>query len=181
MSKASYSSTSVGGVFYSLHLFLTLLSIGGVLYLLLSLRELQNEVKKLKQSGALCGLKNTVKIESDLGSKQNGSKAFNQILKAGNKRNKRAFDSGTTENQTCVKIVHDFMKLLEESSLLVCIMLMVWSLKKSVQTLIAFIDRRMVVHVLKWASVLLFEYRFKTKQTVIIQVVLSVFPVSALL
>ncbi|XP_028409228.1 hemicentin-1-like [Dendronephthya gigantea] len=117
MPKASHSSTSVG-VFYSLHLFLTLLCIGGVLYLFLSLRELQNEIKELKQSR--CGLTNTDEIESDvLRSTQNGNKVFNHTLKDKNKRNRRAFGSGSTKNQTCVKIVRDFMKLLEESNLLI--------------------------------------------------------------
>ena len=123
MSKPSPFPTGIK-VFYSLHLLLTILSIGGILYLVFSLRETQNELKDLKESCAFCDLQKSLKTESDTSSFKKTGQDDLKGRKRNEGRKRRELDSSFekwTKNQTFAKMIEDFMKLLEVSSKLVCI------------------------------------------------------------
>jgi hypothetical protein len=127
MSKSSHFSTSIK-VFYSLHLLLTILSIGGILYLVFSLRETQNELKHLQESCALCDVENLLKTESEtLQSnyesifKKAGQDSRDVEGQANESRKRRTLRSKGTRNQTCTMMIRDFMKSLEATRKLVCI------------------------------------------------------------
>ena len=128
MSKPSPFPTGIK-VFYSLHLLLTIVSIGGILYLVFSLRETQNELKNLKESCAFCDLQKSLKTESDTlrsnyesSFKKTGQDDLKGQANKGRKRRElgSSFEK-STKNQTCAKMIQDFMKQLEVTSKLVCI------------------------------------------------------------
>ena len=118
MSKPSPFPTGIK-VFYSLHLLLTILSIGGILYLVFSLRETQNELKNLKESCAFCDLQKSPKTESDTLRSNYGQDDLEGQANEGRKR--RELGSKSPKNHTCAKMIQDFMKLLEVTSKLVCV------------------------------------------------------------
>ena len=118
MSKPSPFPTSIK-VFYLLHLLLTILSIGGILYLVFSLRETQNELKNLKESCAFCDLQKLLKTESDALRSNYGQDHLEG--QANEERKRRELGSKSSKNQTCAKMIQDFMKLLEVTSKLVCV------------------------------------------------------------
>jgi hypothetical protein len=127
MSKSSHFSTSIK-VFYSFHLILTSLSIGGILYLVFSLRETQNELKHIKESCASCDLQNWLKTESDILQsdyedifKNAGQDLSNLEGKEDERRERRALGLQETKNQTCAMMIRDFMKLLGITRESVCI------------------------------------------------------------
>ncbi|CAB4014272.1 basement membrane-specific heparan sulfate proteoglycan core -like, partial [Paramuricea clavata] len=118
MSKSSHFPTSIK-VFYSFHLLLTSLSIGGILYLVFSLHETQNELKHLKESCASYDLQNSLKTESDILQsdyesifKKSGQDLNNLESKENERRERRALGLKETKNQTCAMMIRDFMKLL---------------------------------------------------------------------
>jgi hypothetical protein len=122
MSKPSHLPTSLK-LFYSLHLVLTLSSIGGISYLVFSLHQTQNELNNLKESCAFCDLQNLVKFKDDI-SKSNFKSIFakddtEKKLESGanEKRGRREVGS----NQTCTKVIRDLTTLLEVTNKLVCI------------------------------------------------------------
>ena len=123
MSKPSHLSTSLK-LFLSLHLFLTFLSIGGVLYLVYSLRETQIELKNLKDSCALCEGHNSVKTESDR-SRANNESIFDKDAQSDfdSQANERRKKRELVGNQTCTKMLRDFTKLLEVTNKMVSIMM----------------------------------------------------------
>ena len=121
MSKPSNLSKSLK-LFHSLHLVLTFASIGGILYLVFSLHETQNELKHLKDSCAFCDILNSIKTENNISGSNYQSMfdkdAQNDLQTEGNeKREKRELK----RNQTCTKMILDFIKLLEVTNKLVCI------------------------------------------------------------
>ena len=125
MSKPSRLSTSIK-VIYSFHLLLTILSIGGILYLVFSLRETQNELQDLKDMRALCDLQNTDKTESSgLNSKygkssgEDGLESSNQEGQQNEREKRRVVRSESSTNQSCNKMIRDVMKLLEVANKLV--------------------------------------------------------------
>ena len=127
MSKSSHIPTSIK-VFYSFHLLLTSLSIGGILYLVFSLRETQNELKHLKESCASCDLQNSLKTESDILQsdyesifKKAGPDLSSLEGKENERRERRALGLKEAKNQTCAMMIHDFMKLLGITRESVCI------------------------------------------------------------
>ena len=123
MSKPSHFSTS-SKVFYSFHLLLTLSSIGGILYLVYSLRQTQNELNHLKESCASSVEPNTTKTESKLSRPKSenianeGGKDLCKLKEQEHeRREKRELES--MKNLTCEKMIHDFMKLLQLSDRLI--------------------------------------------------------------
>ena len=131
MSKASHFSTSIK-ICYAVHWFLTILSVGGIFYLVFSLHETKNELKQLKESCTLCNVQNTnVESESDtIWSKferilSEGGKEASNMEEGGRGRTRRA--PATTpatkprKNETCENLIANFMKLLKVTSRLVCI------------------------------------------------------------
>ena len=121
MSKPSNLSKSLK-LFHSLHLILTFASIGGILYLVFSLRETQNELKHLKDSCALCDILNSFKTESNL-SRSNYQSKFDTDVQNDSKtesnENREKRELG--RNQTCTIMILHFSKLLEVTNKLVCI------------------------------------------------------------
>jgi hypothetical protein len=115
MSKPSNFSTSVK-VFYSFHVLLTILNVGGILLLVYSLRQTQNELKHLKDSCASSDLGSAVEIESELSGRKDLRKLTGQDH---GKRERRELRPESIQNHTCEKMIHDFMKLLEISNKLV--------------------------------------------------------------
>ena len=121
MSKASNFSTGIK-VLYSLHWLLTILSVGGILYLVFSLRETQTELKKVKESAcALCDTRNMVEIESKtiwpiferILKKEGRHESSNLNEKESSERRiRRALASKQEKNETCADLIRNFMKLL---------------------------------------------------------------------
>ena len=122
MSKASQFSTGIK-VLYSLHWLLTILSVGGILYLVFSLRETQTELKKVKESAcALCDTQTTVEIESNtiwpiferIVKKEGRHESKNLNEKQSSERRiRRALFSKQDNNETCADLIRNFMKLLK--------------------------------------------------------------------
>ena len=123
MSKPSRLSTSIR-VIFSLHLLLTILSIGGILYLVFSLRETQNELQDLKDMRALCDLQNTDKTEStglnpEYFTFEDGLESSNQEGQQNEREKRRVVRSESSTNQSCTKMIRDVMKLLQVANKLV--------------------------------------------------------------
>ena len=123
MSKTSRLSTSIK-VIFSFHLLLTILSFGGILYLVLSLRETQNELQDLKDMRAFGDLQNTDETESSgLNSKyfifEDGLESSNEEGQQNEREKRRVVRSESSTNQNCTKMIRDVMKLLEVANKLV--------------------------------------------------------------
>ena len=122
MTKPSHFSTSIK-VIYSFHLLLTILSIGGILYLVFALRETQNELKDLKDMRALCDLQNTDKTESNGLNEspfdEDGSESSQVEGQENESKERRVVRSESKNNQTCAKMIRDVMKLLKVANKLV--------------------------------------------------------------
>ena len=122
MTKPSHFSTSIK-VIYSFHLLLTILSIGGILYLVFALRETQNELKDLKDMRALCDLQNTDKTESnglnESSFDEDGSEPSPVEGQENESKERRVVRSESKNNQTCAKMIRDVVKLLKVANKLV--------------------------------------------------------------
>ena len=123
MSKPSRLSTNIK-VIFSFHLLLTILSIGGILYLVSSLRETQNELQDLKDMRAFSDLQNTDETESSgLNSKyfifEDGLESSNEEGQQNEREKRRVVRSESSTNQSCNKMIRDVMKLLEVANKLV--------------------------------------------------------------
>ena len=122
MTKPSHFSTSIK-VIYLFHLLLTILSIGGILYLVFALRETQNELKDLKDMRALCDQQNTDKTESsglnESPFDKDGSESSLVEGQENESKEKRVVRSESKNNQTCAKMILDVMKLLKVANKLV--------------------------------------------------------------
>ena len=124
MSKLSHFSTSIK-VIYSFHLLLTILSIGGILYLVFSLRETQNELQDLKKTRVLCDFQNTDKTESsgfdESSFDEDGTEPSNVEGKENKTKERRFVRSDSMKNQSCTKMIRDVMQLLQAANRLVSI------------------------------------------------------------
>ena len=124
MSKPSHFSTSIK-VIYSFHLLLTILSIGGILYLVFSLRETQNELQNLKKTRVLCDFQNTDKTESsgfdESSFDEDGTEPSNVEGKENKTKERRFVRSDSIKNQSCTKMIRDVMQLLQAANRLVSI------------------------------------------------------------